>query len=58
MTIGEAATYIIVLSLITGLVAGMIVKKRGYSFWYYAISGFMASCGILVIIFKILMDYL
>ena len=57
MTAGEAVFYVIVISFLVGLVTGWIVRKNGYSFWYYAVSSFIASCGILGIIFKIIMDY-
>ena len=58
MTGNEAIFYVLTLSLLIGLITGWIVKRNGYSFWYYAVSSFIAGCGILGIIFKILMDYL
>ncbi len=54
----EAAIYVVTLSLGIGLLSGWLVQKKGYSFKQYFVSGFIASCGILGIIFKIIMDYL
>ncbi|MGB1104067.1 MAG: hypothetical protein ACPG21_10620 [Crocinitomicaceae bacterium] len=58
MSIGLAATYVLTVSLLIGLFTGYFLQRRGYSFWRYFVSGFIAACGILVIIFKILLDYL
>jgi len=58
MTATAAFIYVISLSLVVGLVSGLLVRKWGYSFGQYFVTGFFASCGILGIIFKIIMDYL
>lgn len=58
MTGSDALFYVIVLSLIIGLLSGWIVQRKGYSFKTYFVSGFIASCGILGIVFKIIMEYL
>ncbi|MBD3638181.1 MAG: hypothetical protein HUJ25_12585 [Crocinitomicaceae bacterium] len=51
---------LIVLSggLAIGLFTGLIVRKSGYSFGRYFVTGFLMGAGILGIILKILMDYL
>ena len=53
-----AITYVVSISLVIGLISGWMVQKKGYSFKQYFVSGFIASCGILGIIFKIIMDYI
>lgn len=58
MTATEAFIYVISLALVIGLLTGWLVQKKGYSFSRYFVTGFIAACGILGIIFKILMDYL
>ena len=58
MTAITAFIYVVCLSLLVGLATGFIVRKWGYSFKQYFVAGFFASCGILGIIFKIIMDYL
>jgi hypothetical protein len=54
----EALMYVISISFVIGLVSGLMVRKKGYSFGQYFVAGFIASCGILGIVFKIIMDYL
>ncbi|NOQ74976.1 MAG: hypothetical protein GQ574_23385 [Crocinitomix sp.] len=54
----EAIIYVVSISLVVGLLSGWMVQKKGYSFKQYFVSGFIASCGILGIVFKIIMDYL
>jgi len=54
----SAVIYVVILSLLIGFISGYMVRRKGYSFKQYFVSGFIASCGILGIIFKILMDYL
>jgi predicted branched-subunit amino acid permease len=44
--------------LLIGLVAGLILRKQGYSFVRYFVTGFLAGSGILGIIVKIVRDYL
>jgi len=44
--------------LLIGLVAGLILRKQGYSFARYFVTGFLAGSGILGIIVKIVRDYL
>lgn len=58
MTSFEALIYVVGLSLIVGLVSGWLVRRKGYSFLQYFVTGFIASCGILGIIFKIILDYI
>lgn len=58
MTGNEAILYVLVLSLGIGLFSGWIVQKNGYSFKTYFVSGFIAACGVLGIVFKLIMDYL
>ena len=58
MTGVEAIIYVLIMALVISLIAGFRVRKKGYSFNYYFVSTFIAACGILGIIFKILMDYL
>gem|GEM_PF-2966086 len=58
MTGNEALVYVLVLSLGVGLFSGWIVQRNGYSFKTYFVSGFIASCGVLGIVFKLIMDYL
>lgn len=41
-----------------GLIAAFILRKQGYSFVRYFVTGFLAGSGILGIIVKILRDYL
>ncbi len=53
-----AIIYVVSISLVIGLISGWMVQKKGYSFKQYFVSGFIASCGILGIIFKIIMDYI
>ncbi len=53
-----AIVYVVSISLVIGLISGWMVQKKGYSFKQYFVSGFIASCGILGIIFKIIMDYI
>ena len=45
-------------ALCIGLITGLILKKQGYSFSRYFVTGFMAGAGILGIILKIIMEYL
>lgn len=45
-------------ALIIGLFAGLILRKQGYSFKRYFVTGFLAGAGILGIALKIIMDYL
>ncbi len=54
----EAFVYVISISLAVGLLTGLIVRKWGYSFNRYFVTGFIASCGVLGIVFKIIRDYL
>jgi len=58
MTGQTALIYVVSISLVIGLISGWMVKKNGYSFKQYFVTGFIASCGILGIVFKIIMDYL
>ncbi len=58
MSSNEALIYVLILSLIVGLFSGWIVQKNGYSFKTYFVTGFIASCGVLGIVFKLIMDYL
>ena len=58
MTNFQAIAIVISLALLIGLVSGKMVQKKGYSFGYYFVTGFIASCGILGIIVKIIKDYL
>lgn len=44
--------------LLIGIITGLIVKRQGYSFLQYSITGFLAGAGILGIILKIINDYL
>ena len=41
-----------------GLITALILKKQGYSFTRYFVTGTLAGTGILGIIVKILRDYL
>jgi uncharacterized membrane protein len=54
----NAFLIVITLSLITGLISGLVVRKWGYSFGRYFVTGFIAASGVLGIIYKILIDYL
>lgn len=58
MSATTAIILVTALSLIIGLFSGWIVQRNGYSFGQYFVTGFIASAGILGIVFKILMDYL
>jgi hypothetical protein len=44
--------------LFIGIVTGLILKRQGYSFLKYSITGFLAGAGILGVILKIINDYL
>lgn len=57
MTGMTALIYVISISLIAGTISGLIVRRWGYSFSRYFITGFLASCGILGVVFKIIRDY-
>lgn len=58
MTGGEAALYTVIISAVVGLISGWLVQKKGYSFVNYFVTGFIASCGILAIIYKLISEYL
>lgn len=53
----EAILYVVIISTVIALFAGFTLRKKGYTFAYYFISVFIASVGILGIVFKIIMDY-
>ncbi|WP_066755799.1 hypothetical protein [Crocinitomix algicola] len=54
----EAIIYTLLIASVISTIAGLVLRKRGYTFGYYFISTFIAACGILGIIFKIIMDYI
>jgi uncharacterized membrane protein (Fun14 family) len=58
MTTTTAMSIVIGGGLLIGLITGLAVRKGGYSFWRYFVTGTIAGCGILGIIIKILRDYL
>ena len=58
MSTSSTVYLILGLSLVISIVAAKRLTSKGYSFWHYFIAGFIASCGILGIIFKIINDYL
>jgi hypothetical protein len=58
MSTSETVYLVLGLSLIISVVAAKKLTSNGYSFGYYFIASFIASCGILGIIFKIVNDYL
>ena len=58
MTGTESFLVVIIGGLLIGLFAGLILRKEGYSFKRYFVTGFLAGAGILGIIIKILKDYL
>lgn len=58
MSAVAALIYVVSISLVVGLLSGLLVRRKGYSFAQYFVTGFIASCGILGIVFKIIMDYL
>jgi hypothetical protein len=49
---------IIGLSFLIALFSGFYGQKQGYSFWRQFITGFIASSGIITIIYKLVKDYL
>lgn len=49
---------VVFLSLLIGLISGLIVRRWGYSFGQYFVTGFIAASGVLGIIYKIIIDYL
>ncbi|MCG8578120.1 MAG: hypothetical protein MI810_24785 [Flavobacteriales bacterium] len=53
----EAFIWVLGISLLIGLLSGLLVKRSGYSFWRYFVTGFIASCGILGIAYNLLRDY-
>ena len=56
---GTTSFLIVVLGgLLIGLITGLIVKRNGYSFIRYFVTGTIAGSGILAIIIKIVQDYL
>jgi len=44
--------------LLVGLITALLVRKGGYSFGRYFVTGFLMGAGILGIIMKILLDYI
>lgn len=58
MTGFESFLIIVTGGAVIGLMAGLILRKQGYSFVRYFVTGFLAGSGILGIIVKIVRDYL
>jgi len=58
MTGTESFLIVINGGLVIGLFTGLFLRKKGYSFKRYFVTGFLAGAGILGIIIKILKDYL
>jgi hypothetical protein len=58
MSTAENVYLILGLSLLISFLAAKKLSASGYSFWYYFIAVFIASCGVLGIIFKIVIDNL
>ncbi len=54
----EAVIYVLCISLVIAVITGFMVRRKGYSFLHYFVTGFIASCGVLGIAFKIISDYL
>jgi hypothetical protein len=49
---------IIGLSVIIAIFSGFWGVKNGYSFWRQFVTGFIASSGIIALIYKLVKDYL
>lgn len=49
---------ILIGGLLIGLITALIVRKDGYSFWRYFVTGFLMGAGLLGIILKIIGDYM
>jgi len=49
---------IIGLSLLIATFSGFWGTKNGYSFWRQFVTGFIASTGIIALIYKLVKDYL
>ncbi|MFT4601534.1 MAG: hypothetical protein ACI857_001715 [Arenicella sp.] len=58
MSNGLSIVVIVGGGILIGIIAALILRKQGYSFVRYFVTGFLAGCGILGIIVKILRDYL
>jgi len=50
--------YIIGASLLIATFSGFWGTKNGYSFWRQFITGFIASFGIIALVYKLVKDYL
>jgi len=50
--------YIVISSFLIALFSGFYGKKQGYSFSRQFVTGFIASAGIITIIYKLIKDYL
>jgi hypothetical protein len=58
MSTSETVYLILGLSFVISIVAAKKLTSKGYSFGHYFIASFIAACGVLGIIFKIVNDYL
>jgi hypothetical protein len=50
--------YIIGASVLIAIFSGFYGQKLGYSFWRQFITGFIASFGIIALIYKLVKEYL
>jgi hypothetical protein len=58
MSTAIALTIVLGGGILSGFITALVVRKSGYSFWRYFVTGSIAGCGILGIIVKIIRDYL
>ncbi len=58
MTGGEAFLYTLLIATAVGLISGWILQQKGYSFANYFVTSFIATCGILAIVYKLISEYL
>lgn len=49
---------VVLVSALIALLFGSILKRKGYKFWYSTVAAFIASIGVLGLLYGILRDYL
>ena len=48
---------VVLIAALIALPFGLVLKRKGYKFWYSTVAAFIASIGVLGLLYSMLRDY-